>query len=101
MQGNTHPLILQLSRGQRMNVFTVKAYVTAIRLGSKYAYQTIPRILTIWLDMGEHVGKAPVPAPKARRSEKAQRSGSADNFTHMNESIRHAIANTPVYKVCQ
>ena len=81
-----------------MNVFTVKAYVTAIRLGSKYAYQTIPRILTIWLDMGEHTEK-PI-ASKSRKSDKTatQRSSSADYFTQMNESIRQAIAHTPVYK---
>ncbi|KAH8118429.1 hypothetical protein DFH11DRAFT_1686601 [Phellopilus nigrolimitatus] len=39
------------SRGPRMNLFTVRSYATAIRLGSKYAYQTIPRLLTLWLDM--------------------------------------------------
>ena len=86
-----------------MNVFTVKAYVTAIRLGSKYAYQTIPRILTLWLDMGERVDKSFVPLPKAkgRQGDKTQRTGSADNFTQMNETIRQAISNTPVYKVSQ
>ncbi|KAI5124851.1 hypothetical protein M0805_007285 [Coniferiporia weirii] len=69
------------SRGPRMNLYTVRAYSTAIRLGSKYAYQTIPRLLTIWLDMGEdnvHAG--------------------GDSFVAINTEIQNAISHTPVYK---
>lgn len=40
-------------RGIRMNFQTIKCYGKAIRYGSKYIYQTVPRLLTLWLDMGE------------------------------------------------
>lgn len=85
-----------------MNVFTVRAYVTAIRLGSKYAYQTIPRILTIWLDLGEYTGKLPASRRvDTRKSDRTgpQKLGPADYFAQMNESIKQAIDHTPVYKV--
>jgi serine/threonine-protein kinase ATR len=36
-----------------MNVFTCKNYVDAMRHGSKYIFQTMPRLLTIWLDMAQ------------------------------------------------
>ena len=65
-----------------MNLFTVKTYATAIRLGSKYAYQTIPRLLTIWLDMGEDDVFA-----------------SCDQFVKINDEVLRAIIRTPVYKV--
>lgn len=65
-----------------MNLFTVKAYSMAIRLGSKYAYQTIPRLLTLWLDMGEDASLA-----------------QGDVFSSINAEIEVAIRHTPVYKV--
>ncbi|THH23186.1 hypothetical protein EUX98_g7993 [Antrodiella citrinella] len=43
----------QLVRGIRMNHNTIKCYGKSIRYGSKYIYQTVPRLLTLWLDLGE------------------------------------------------
>ncbi|KAA1466566.1 hypothetical protein DENSPDRAFT_811680 [Dentipellis sp. KUC8613] len=43
----------QKHRGMRMNVSTVRCFAKSMRNGSKYIYQTVPRMLTIWLDMGE------------------------------------------------
>ncbi|KAI0080860.1 hypothetical protein K474DRAFT_1682349 [Panus rudis PR-1116 ss-1] len=43
----------QVYRGQRMNFQTVRCFVKAMKLGSKYIYQAIPRLLTLWLDMAE------------------------------------------------
>ncbi|CAE6445919.1 unnamed protein product [Rhizoctonia solani] len=43
----------QLSRGATMNMFTCKYYVEAMKFGSKYIYQTMPRLLTIWADMAQ------------------------------------------------
>ncbi|CAE6451648.1 unnamed protein product [Rhizoctonia solani] len=43
----------QLSRGASMNMFTCKYYVEAMKFGSKYIYQTMPRLLTIWADMAQ------------------------------------------------
>lgn len=31
---------------------TIECYAKAIRYGSKCIYQTVPRLLTLWLDMG-------------------------------------------------
>ncbi|KAG8694478.1 serine/threonine-protein kinase M1, partial [Ceratobasidium sp. 395] len=43
----------QASKGPTTNVFTCKYYVEAMRHGSKYIFQTLPRLLTIWLDMAQ------------------------------------------------
>ncbi|CAE6465638.1 unnamed protein product [Rhizoctonia solani] len=43
----------QLSQGANMNMFTCKYYVEAMKFGSKYIYQTMPRLLTIWADMAQ------------------------------------------------
>lgn len=67
-----------------MNLYTVRMYSQAIRLGSKYAYQTIPRLLTIWLDMGED---------KIHQN--------SDSFNSINNEIAAAIKYTPVYKVAR
>ena len=44
---------LTFPRGARMNQTTIEAFTEAIAHGSKYTYQTLPRVLTIWLDMSE------------------------------------------------
>ena len=36
-----------------MNLNTIRFYSKAIKAGSKYVYQTVPRLLTLWLDLGE------------------------------------------------
>ena len=66
-----------------MVIFTVKHYARSLRFGSKYTYQTVPRILTLWLDMGED-----------------QSLSSTDTFALINKEIDSAIRHTPVYKVC-
>ncbi|KAF8592595.1 hypothetical protein K439DRAFT_1625944 [Ramaria rubella] len=38
---------------QRLNLETIKSYVNTLQTGSKYVYQTLPRMLTLWLDLGE------------------------------------------------
>ncbi|KAI0797124.1 hypothetical protein C8Q75DRAFT_710778 [Abortiporus biennis] len=42
------------ARGLRMNCSTVRNFIKAMRFGSKYIFQSVPRLLTIWLDMGEN-----------------------------------------------
>lgn len=65
-----------------MNLYTVKFFAKAIKYGSKYIYQTVPRLLTIWLDLGED---KPLSA--------------GDTFKRLNEMVAKAIKETPVYKV--
>jgi hypothetical protein len=66
-----------------MNLYTVRFFAKAIKFGSKYVYQTVPRLLTIWLDLGED-GNLSV----------------GDTFKKLNEAVAKAIKETPVYKVC-
>ncbi|KOS20730.1 Protein kinase rad3 [Escovopsis weberi] len=52
----------------------IENYVRSLLSGTKYLYQTLPRILTLWLDMGAQVNKAPdgkalLPAMQRRRLE--------------------------------
>ncbi|KAF5250172.1 hypothetical protein FANTH_4592 [Fusarium anthophilum] len=37
----------------------IENYVRSLNSGTKYLYQTLPRILTLWLDLGAQVDKAP------------------------------------------
>ncbi|KAI0353102.1 hypothetical protein OH77DRAFT_1497585 [Trametes cingulata] len=69
------------TRGIRMNFQTVRCFVRAIRHGSKYIYQTVPRVLTIWLDLAED-----------------DRTSSSDVFKKINEEVSRAIKQTPMYK---
>ncbi|KAF9266203.1 hypothetical protein L218DRAFT_101271 [Marasmius fiardii PR-910] len=69
------------SRGLKMNHYTVKSYAKAIRLGSKYVYQTVPRLLTVWLDLGENEILA-----------------THDLYEKINMVVSDAIKYTPMYK---
>ncbi|THH16411.1 hypothetical protein EW146_g4222 [Bondarzewia mesenterica] len=71
----------QRSRGIRMNLATVRAFTKAMKYGSKFIYQTMPRLLTIWLDLGE------------------DRSLSrGDIFKKINAEVSRAITVVPAYK---
>ncbi|KAJ3556801.1 hypothetical protein NM688_g1817 [Phlebia brevispora] len=39
------------TRGVFMNCTTIKCYAKSIALGSKHIYESVPRLLTLWLDM--------------------------------------------------
>ncbi|KZT05577.1 uncharacterized protein LAESUDRAFT_655532 [Laetiporus sulphureus 93-53] len=71
----------QQDRGTRMNLQTVKAFAKAIRYGSKYIYQTVPRLLTLWLDMGENSVIS-----------------TGNIFPRINDEVAKAIKSVPVYK---
>lgn len=36
-------------------MFTCLNYIRALQCGVKYIYRTMPRLLTIWLDLAEYV----------------------------------------------
>ncbi|KAJ7784096.1 hypothetical protein B0H16DRAFT_1296839 [Mycena metata] len=69
------------SRGLKMNASTVKSYSRAIKFGSKYVYQTVPRLLTIWLDLGEN-----------------QKVTTQETFKTLNAVVAKIIREAPVYK---
>ncbi|KAJ7771049.1 hypothetical protein DFH07DRAFT_734832 [Mycena maculata] len=71
----------QLARGMRMNASTVKSFSRAIKHGSKYVYQTVPRLLTIWLDLGED-----------------RKMSGQETFKKLNEGVAKIIKDAPVYK---
>lgn len=65
-----------------MVLAVIQEYVQAIRAGTKYIYQTVPRLLTLWLDMGEdkhHAG--------------------TDIFAQINNVVSEAIDTTSTIKV--
>ncbi len=65
-----------------MVLFIIRAYASAIRAGNKYTFQTIPRLITLWLDIGED-------------SQLSQN----DQFSTINSEVLAAVQTTPVYKV--
>ncbi|KAG1768696.1 hypothetical protein EDD22DRAFT_1041450 [Suillus occidentalis] len=69
------------SRGIKMNFQTIKCFTEAATYGNKFVYQTIPRLLTLWLDIGE-------------------RKVSAENplFDRINSVVASSIDSIPVYK---
>jgi len=69
-----------------MILATIRAFSRAIKQGSKYVYQTVPRLLTLWLDTGENSSL-----------EKDHR----EIITKCNGLADKAIREIPAYKVCQ
>jgi len=65
-----------------MNAYTVKCFGKAVMHGSKFVYQTVPRMLTIWLDIGEDDNMA-----------------QQDVFKKMTDDMSRTIKAAPVYKV--
>jgi len=65
-----------------MLLYTVRSFARAIKAGSKYVFQTVPRLLTIWLDFGEDKVVS-----------------GTDVFKKINDIIAKVIKEAPVYKV--
>ncbi|TFK25977.1 atypical/PIKK/ATR protein kinase [Coprinopsis marcescibilis] len=72
---------IHVARGLKMNLLTIRNYARAVRYGTKYIYQTVPRLLTLWLDNGED----PVYC-------------GTDQFNKMNDVVASAIRDVPAYK---
>ena len=71
-----------MSSGLRMRLSTIRCFTKAMKYGNKFIYQTVPRLLTIWLDMGED--------PTVRSDE---------GFTKITAEISRAINGVPAFKV--
>ncbi|KAG2369791.1 hypothetical protein BDR07DRAFT_1447599 [Suillus spraguei] len=69
------------SRGIKMNFQTIKCFTEAAAHGNKFVYQTIPRLLTLWLDIGERKVTAENPL-----------------FDKINTVVASSIDTIPVYK---
>ncbi|KAL7422782.1 hypothetical protein Q5752_002077 [Cryptotrichosporon argae] len=66
--------------------FTCQNYVEALHYGVKYIYQTMPRLLTIWLDLGESK------ETKDGKPGKTEASRSLEAITKLIQSSRGKIA---------
>ena len=64
-----------------MHAQTIVNYGRAASIGSKYVYETIPRMLTLWLDLVEK--------PKAK---------SHPYWTRIENAIAEAVVDVPAYK---
>jgi len=71
-----------MSSGLRMRLATVRCFTKAMKYGNKFIYQTVPRLLTIWLDMGED--------PTVHSDE---------SFTKITAEISRTINGVPAFKV--
>jgi hypothetical protein len=65
-----------------MLVMTVRCFLKAMKYGSKFTYQTVPRLLTIWMDMGEDA-----------------RMLKTENFAKVCHEMSRSIPDIPAYKV--
>ena len=66
----------------KLILYTVRNYSKAIRFGTKYIYQTVPRLLTVWLHCGEQ--------PEVY---------ALDVFNKMNEVVASLVRDAPACKV--
>jgi hypothetical protein len=65
-----------------MRLATVRCFTKAMKYGNKFIYQTVPRLLTIWLDMGEDAAV-----------------NSDECFTKITAEISRTISGVPAFKV--
>lgn len=66
----------------KIRVLAVRSFMKAIKYGSKFTYQSVPRLLTIWLDMGED--------KELRKTE---------SFIKVMAEVNRILPDIPAYKV--
>ncbi|KAF7432763.1 serine/threonine-protein kinase M1 [Pleurotus ostreatus] len=69
------------TRGPKLCYYTVKYFIKSLKYGSKHVYQTVPRLLTVWLDMADN-----------------EKMVTSDQFPKINELIIRAFQEIPLYK---
>ena len=72
----------QIGSGLRMRLSTIRCFTKAMKYGNKFIYQTVPRLLTIWLDMGEDATV-----------------NTHEYFVKISAEISRAISGVPAFKV--
>ena len=75
-------LAFTLASGLRMRLSTIRCFTKAMKYGNKFIYQTVPRLLTIWLDMGEDATV-----------------NTHECFIKISAEISRAISGVPAFKV--
>jgi serine/threonine-protein kinase ATR len=71
------------------------SYLRSLQFGNKYLYETLPRVLTLWLDFGANI--AVVVSTREDRPRVAGRRQAS--LTSMNEHVERALKKLPVYLV--
>jgi serine/threonine-protein kinase ATR len=69
-------------RGLKIVHQIIKAYHKTLMLGTKFVYQTVPRMLTLWLDIGEDHELA-----------------GKETFAQIHKEMSGAIRRTKIYSV--
>lgn len=67
-----------------MVLHVVHNFSNACIFGSKYIYQALPRVLTLWLNLADE-------GPTIT---------STDEFRKINQEVSRAMKHVPIYKVC-
>lgn len=72
----------------------IENYFRSLRFGTKYLYQTLPRILTMWLEMAAQVDKAPEGKQSISRELFRRRN---EQLNKLHDSIDKWVARLPAY----
>ncbi|KAL2883978.1 serine/threonine-protein kinase M1 [Colletotrichum sp. CLE4] len=72
----------------------VENYLRSLNYGTKYIYQTMPRILTLWLEFGAQVDKAPEGKVSLSRELHRRRT---DQLNLLHRFLDKSIARLPAY----
>lgn len=81
-----------------MAKLVIENYLRSLSYGTKYIYQTLPRILTLWLDLGSQVGQ-PLDAKYGNSKEFLQRimNGRKDMLAQLHTRFTKYISKMPAY----
>ncbi|GAB0136223.1 hypothetical protein EsDP_00004534 [Epichloe bromicola] len=72
----------------------IENYMRSLNSGTKYLYQTLPRILTLWLDLGAQVDKPPEGKASLSRELLKRR---VEQLNMLHEFLKKYIARLPAY----
>lgn len=71
------------------------SYLRSLHYGNKYIYETLPRVLTLWLDFGANVGT--IVATKEERPRIAQ--SRQQKLASINDQVERSLKKLPVFLV--
>ncbi|KAJ3580330.1 hypothetical protein NPX13_g241 [Xylaria arbuscula] len=72
----------------------IENYLRSLNYGTKYLYQTLPRILTLWLDLGAQIDKAPEGKASISRELLTRRK---KQLEALHDILRKHIGRLPAY----
>lgn len=75
----------------------IENYLRALTFGTKYLYQTLPRILTLWLDLGTQVSQTMDPKLYTREFIARVTNCRRDNLAQLHNRFQKYINKLPAY----